>query len=135
MRTKKLFQLAAFMLFLMIAVSCTNKDDKVWGWVSGSLSMQPEQLEHYFSKCKEVGIDAIIMECHGSKPVILDSTTFRDSAALEIIRRAVPYAQKYGIELHAWMWTTNRVELHLREAHPQWYQVNAQGQQMQGSWN
>ena len=64
--------------------------------------MPDEKLEHYFSKCKEVGIDAIIMECHSGKPVVLDSTSFRDSAALEIIRRAVPYAKKYGIELHAW---------------------------------
>ena len=47
--------------------------------------MTDETLEHYFSKCKEVGIEAIMMECHSGKPVVLDSTTFRDSAALEII--------------------------------------------------
>ncbi len=102
--------------------------NKVWAWVSGSLKMSEEKLEHYFAIADSVGIDAIIMECHSGYPVVLDSTTFVDSAAIKIIERAVPYAQKYGIELHAWMWTTNRCEKHLREAHPDWYQVNAQGE-------
>lgn len=125
-------------LFLLLIIasgqiisSCSSPkepQEKVWAWVSGNINMPDEKLDHYFSKCKEVGIDAVMMECHGSKPVILDSTTFRDLAAIEIIKRALPYAQKYGIELHAWMWTTNRVEKHLREAHPEWYQVNAQGE-------
>ena len=90
--------------------------------------MSDETLEHYFSKCSEVGIEAIMMECHGGYPKILDSTSFRDEAAIQIIRRAVPYASKYGVELHAWIWTTNRCEKTLREAHPEWYQVNAQGE-------
>lgn len=123
------FSFAVLVLAVLFSlVSCSQQEEKVWGWVSGSLSMSDEKLEHYFSKCAEVGIDAVIMECHSGRPVVLDSTTFRDSAALEIIRRAVPYARKWGIELHAWMWTTNRVEMHLREAHPEWYQVNAQGE-------
>ena len=125
---RKLLGAVAMLFMLAASVSCTTEQDKVWGWISGKLDMPEEELEHYFSKCKETGIDAVIMECHGSKPVVLDSTTFRDSAALEIIRRAVPYAQKYGVELHAWMWTTNRVEKHFREAHPELYQVNAQGE-------
>lgn len=127
-KIENLFVAAAMLLMLAVSVSCTSEQDKVWVWISGKLDMPDEQLEHYFSKCKETGIEAVIMECHGSKPVVLDSTSFRDSAALEIIRRAVPYAQKYGIELHAWMWTTNRVEKHFREAHPELYQVNAQGE-------
>ena len=119
---------AVLLLSMFQSCSSSVNNDKVWAWVSGKLDMSEEKLEHYFSKCKEVGIEAVIMECHSGRPDILDSTTFRDSAALEIIRRAVPYAEKYGIELHAWMWTTNRVEKHLREAHPEWYQVNAQGE-------
>ena len=120
--------IGTILTFIMSCTSTKTPSPKVWAWVSGSLTMSGEKLDHYFSKCKETGIEAIMMECHSGKPVVLDSTTFRDSAALEIIRRAVPYAEKYGIELHAWMWTTNRVEKHLREAHPEWYQVNAQGE-------
>ena len=41
-----------------------------------------------------------------------------DSAAIQIIQNALPFAQKYGIELHAWIWTLNRTEHALRAAHP-----------------
>ncbi len=121
--------LAAIALSAVVLIACApSKNYKTWGWLAGSLDMADSTLNHYFSKCKEVGIDAVIMQCHGGRPDILDSTTFRDSAALAIISRALPYAQKYGVELHAWIWTTNRTEMTLRKAHPEWYQVNAQGE-------
>lgn len=102
---------------------------KVWAWMSGKTTMTPEVWDHYFSKASQAGIDAIILECHGGYPEVLgDSTAFRDSAAIQIIRTALPYAKKYKIELHAWIWTTNRTEMSLRRAHPDWYQVNALGQ-------
>ncbi len=128
---KRSLIVALMWLTSLIFMSCSeNKKEptKIWAWVSGSLTMSDETLEHYFSKCSEVGIEAIMMECHGGYPEILDSTSFRDEAAIQIIRRAVPYAEKYGVELHAWIWTTNRCEKTLREAHPEWYQVNAQGE-------
>ena len=128
---KKIFTFIVVIATLISISSCkeksNNSEEKVWAWVSGSLKMTDEKMEEYFSKSKECGIDAIIMECHGAKPSILDSTTFRDDAAIEIISRASTFAKKYDIELHAWIWTTNRTEITLREAHPEWYQVNAQG--------
>lgn len=125
----KQFCLLSFLLIGILVSSCTSPKDKVWAWVSGRTTMTDQQMEHYFSKCRETGIDAIIMECHGGYPAILgDSTSFRDSAALTILRRAAVYAKKYDVELHAWMWTTNRTEKNLRKAHPDWYQVNAQGE-------
>ena len=65
MENRKIRVAAAMLLALAATVSCSPQKEKVWGWVSGSLTMPDEKLEHYFSKCKEVGIDAIIMECHG----------------------------------------------------------------------
>lgn len=129
---KRLFAFIVVVTAFFSISSCTekndNSEDKVWAWVSGSIKMSDEKMEEYFINCKECGIDAIIMECHGAKPAILDSTTFRDDAAIEIISRAAQFAKKYDIELHAWIWTTNRTEMTLRKAHPEWYQVNAQGE-------
>lgn len=106
-----------------------DQNKKIWAWLSGKTTMTPEQWDNYFSKSANAGIDAIILECHGGYPeVIGDSTAFRDSAAIQIIKTALPYAKKYHIELHAWMWTINRTEMSLRKAHPDWYQVNASGQ-------
>jgi len=148
-----------FVFIAMAIISCTPRVDpakKVWAWMAGKTTTTAEQWEHYFQKAAEAGIDAILLECHGGYPEVLEdpaaavdpghsaatadpgtSTTvaptsahpdFRDNAAIYIIKTALPYAQKYGVELHAWIWTINRTEMSLRNAHPDWYQVNALGQ-------
>ena len=100
---KRLFAFIVVVTAIFSISSCTekidNSEDKVWAWVSGSIKMSDEKMEEYFINCKECGIDAIIMECHGAKPAILDSTTFRDDAAIEIISRAAQFAKKYDITL------------------------------------
>ena len=96
-----LIKMVVLMALLSLFVSCNElkKDDfKVWAWLSGSTTMSEEQLDHYFSEAARVGIDAIILECHGARPeVIGDSASFHDDAAILILKNAVVYAQKYGI--------------------------------------
>lgn len=131
--------LGTFVIVIFISLSCSRKiyytankeqlNKKVWAWMSGKIAMTPEQWEHYFSCASSAGIDAIILECHGGNPEIQgDTTDYTDKGAITIIKTAIPYAKKYNIELHAWIWTTNRTEMNLREAHPELYQVNALGQ-------
>ena len=113
--------------------SCHHKDEsfKVFAWMSGRLSMSEEALDSIFFNAAKAKISGIYLECHGGYPTLLgDSTSFRDSAALVMLRRAVPAAKKYGLELHAWMWTTNRCEHNLLEAHPEWYEVNGLGESL-----
>jgi len=120
-------------LFIMAAAACGQQEKPfaVYAWLAGRVDMPDEQLEDYFSKAADAGISGIFLECHGGYPTVLgDSTSFRDSAALVILRRAVPYARKYGVELHAWMWTTNRCEQALLKAHPEWYEVNGLGESL-----
>ena len=121
------------MLFGMAAASCGQREEpfRAYAWMSGKVSMTDEVWEDYFSRAADAGLSGIFLECHGGYPEVLgDSTAFRDSAALVILRRAVPVAQKYGLELHAWMWTTNRCEHALLEAHPDWYEVNGLGESL-----
>ena len=100
---------------------------KVWAWMAGKLSHTDEDWVYYFKNASEAGIDAILMESH---PGVPDTAYLRDdfvgAQAIELIKRALPYAQKYNVELHAWMWTENRGELNLRNAHPEWYMVSQQ---------
>ncbi|MBR1538487.1 MAG: hypothetical protein IJ636_03175 [Bacteroidales bacterium] len=120
-------------LFGMTVAACGQRERpfRVYAWMSGKVDMPDEALENYFSRAAASGISGIFLECHGGYPAILgDSTSFRDSAALLILRRAVPYAKKYGLELHAWMWTTNRCEETLLKAHPEWYEVNGLGESL-----
>jgi uncharacterized lipoprotein YddW (UPF0748 family) len=142
-----------YLFIAMALISCTprvNPEKKVWAWMAGKTTMTPEQWDYYFQHAAEAGIDAILLECHGGYPEVLEEVpedpgstassgdtvpttaaaapSFRDNAAIYIIKAALPFAQKYGIELHAWIWTINRTEMSLRNAHPDWYQVNALGQ-------
>jgi uncharacterized lipoprotein YddW (UPF0748 family) len=109
----------------MFALSCTSpqkKPAKIWAWMVGKTTITEGQWDYYFEKAARAGIDAVLLECHGGYPEA------SDSAAIQIIQNALPFAQKYGIELHAWIWTLNRTEHALRAAHPDWYQVNALGE-------
>lgn len=133
---KRLFFAVAIIISIASALfqtGCSSKsqDFKVYAWLAGEVDMPDQDLDYYFRKSAEVGIDGILLECHGGYPEILgDSTSFRDSAALVILRRAAVYAKKYNVELHAWMWTTNRCEKALRNAHPEWYQINGNGESL-----
>lgn len=124
---KKIITIALLLLVTLTSVEGKKKFG-YRAWLAGKYDMPEELLEKYFQKAADCGIEAILLECHGGYPDILqDSTSFRDSAALVTLRRAAVYAKKYNIELHAWMWTTNRCEKNLRDQHPDWYQVNGEG--------
>jgi len=128
---RQILSLAVVLCGLFSCACSKEQPFKVYTWLMGDLDMPEGVLENYFCKAAEVGIDGILLECHGGYPVILqDSSSFRDSASLVILRRAAVYAKKYNVELHAWTWTTNRCELNLRQQHPQWYQVNGLGQSL-----
>lgn len=119
---------------LLIAASCSpkehlSKDKKVWAWYAGKTTFSPEKWDSTFAKISEAGVNAVILECHGGYPEVLgDTLALRDSAAIQIIKNALPHAQKHNIELHAWIWTANRTEQSYRRAHPNLYQINAQGE-------
>lgn len=118
----------------MLAISlagCSSKTKdensvKNWAWLAGDSDMPADQLDNYFKNAKDCGIDAILLQVHGGYPKGMEDTSdFTDYDAIKILENAVPVAKKYGIELHAWMWTINRCEKNLRAAHPDWYMVNA----------
>jgi len=131
---KKSFYVFMVMLPLFGAAtsSCSQPNPpapKAWAWLAGKLNFSNEDWDYYFSHAAQAGIDAILLESH---PGVPDTSWLRpdfvDAEAIEIIHRALPYAQKYNVELHAWMWTENRGERTLREAHPEWYMVNRNGE-------
>lgn len=123
----------AAMAVVLISTGCSRnktEDLKVWAWLGTNAAQSDSLLEHYFRNAAEAGIDAVFYESHGGYPEILDSTTFTDLAGIDHLTRAARFAEKYGVELHAWMWTTNRCEKTLRKAHPEWYQVTAKGESL-----
>jgi len=120
-------------LFMAAASSCVpaeaKPEPKAWAWMVGNLTLTDDDWEYYFSHAEQAGIDAILLECHHGVP---DPAWLKEDfvgyEAIEIIKTALPYAQKHHVELHAWVWTENRGEITLREAHPEWYMVNRNGE-------
>lgn len=133
-RSRSRLRAAFFILTLaFVLVGCCRdkgRDVKVWAWLGTHAADSDSLFESYFRNAAQAGIDAVFYEAHGGYPEIVDSTTFKDIAAIENLKKAAVYAEKYGVELHAWMWTTNRCEKTLLEAHPEWYQVNALGESL-----
>jgi len=84
------------------------KHHKYWAWVGISKEESDKNLKAKYAKYKQHGIDGIFLE--GG----LDEREF------QIIKEA-------GLELHSWMWTTNRGDQWIRDHHPDWYQVSRSG--------
>ena len=49
------------------------------------------------------------------------------SASPEETERVVSYAEEFGIDIHAWVWTLNRPGDSTAAQHPEWYAVNRNG--------
>ncbi len=58
------------------------------------------------------------LKAHGIQGVYLGGGI--DQREFEIVKEA-------GLELHAWMWTTNRGDQWIRDNHPDWYMVSRSG--------
>ena len=81
---------------------------RYWAWVGIDKNATSSDLKAKYAKYHEHGIDAIFLE--GG----IDEREF------DIIKEV-------GLDLHCWMWTTNRRDAWIREHHPDWYQVSRSG--------
>lgn len=108
-------------LLLVGLIACTTEEKKLvereypmfWTWMDYRTTM------NFDSICvvlKETGFDGIMLNASGP----------------DAYRQAIPIAQKYGIEVYAWIWTMN-VE-HERDRivreHPDWFSVNREGKSL-----
>ena len=81
---------------------------KYWVWTGIDAKATPEALKSKYTGLKARGIDGVFLG---------GGIDEREFAA---VREA-------GLELHAWMWTTNRGDQWIRDHHPDWYQVSRSG--------
>jgi len=93
---------------LLSSTSKTVTQQKYWAWVGISKQASSSDLKSKYEKYRKHGIQAIFLE--GG----IDEREF------DIIKEA-------GLELHSWMWTTNRGDAWIREHHPDWYMVSRTG--------
>ncbi len=81
---------------------------KHWVWINPNPKDTEEALQTLYAKYQEAGIRGIFFEGDSEKH-------FR-------------IAKKNKIEAHRWIWTMNRGEKSLLDAHPEWYAINRKGE-------
>ena len=81
---------------------------KFWIWTGPSKSASKQELKEKYATLASRGITGVFLE-HGIH-----------EPECEAIKAA-------GLEMHAWMWTTNRGEQWIRDNHPEWFQVSRSG--------
>lgn len=81
---------------------------KYWIWTGPSKSASTSALKEKYTKLAGNGITGVFLEHGVYEP------------ECEAIKAA-------GLEMHSWMWTTNRGDQWIRDNHPEWFQVSRSG--------
>lgn len=85
---------------------------KYWNWITVGNKKSDSAFTAHFNKLKSNGIDAVLINT-GADPTLL--------------KRVTPLATNAGLEVHAWMFTTNRPGDSIALKHPDWYMVSRSG--------
>jgi len=85
---------------------------KYWSWMTVGRKKTDSTYIAHFNKLKGNGFDAVLLNT-GADP--------------ELLKRLTPLATKSGLEVHAWMFTTNRPGDSIALKHPEWYMVSRSG--------
>ena len=118
----KKMKFTALLLVAIMAVSACSDNKKTeakaeypmfWTWLG------------YGSEAKFDSI-CVVMSEMGIDGVMLNAATPDD------YRKAIPIAQKHGIEVYAWLWTMNleHDRDRLVKEHPEWFSVNRKGESL-----
>jgi uncharacterized lipoprotein YddW (UPF0748 family) len=101
------------------------KKPKFWAWVTTDLEAPDEEWKRRFSTWKAHGLDAILPE------VVSNRTAHYASAHLPVsepwLERLLPIARTEGLEVHCWMHTMACTMDSVHAEHPEWYNVNRNG--------
>lgn len=85
---------------------------KYWKWIAVGDKESETSIEARFQILKDNGIDAILINTNADP---------------KTLAKAAPVAKKVGLEVHAWMFTTNRPGDSIAQQHPEWYMVSRSG--------
>lgn len=97
-------------------VACTSSMaeqyawDRNWMWLHEDLQKSDEQWKEILSRLRDAGITGILI-----------------GGDIPMYEKIIPLAEKYNIDVHAWMWTLNRPGDTEAQKHPDWYTVSRKG--------
>jgi uncharacterized lipoprotein YddW (UPF0748 family) len=99
----------------LLFTQCDEKEkaynwERNWMWLHANMERTDEEWNAILSKLKDAGISGILIG--GDVPMY---------------ERIIPLADKFDIDVHAWMWTLNRNGDKEALKHPDWYTVSRKG--------
>jgi uncharacterized lipoprotein YddW (UPF0748 family) len=116
---KKLFAMMVFTCALLVNTGLfaaqpeadNYKWERNWMWMYANMQRSDEDWTKMLAQLKEGGITGILI-----------------GGGVPMLEKIIPLADKFDIDVHAWMWTLNRPGDKEAKQHPDWYVVSGKGE-------
>lgn len=108
-KLNKIMKKITLICFAFLMMSCAKQEPetaKYWLWSSYNTT---QDWDERCQKMSDVGIKGLLLD-----------------APVEGYEKVIPIAEKYGIEVHAWLWIMNTTQ-EVASEHPEWLSVNRNG--------
>lgn len=108
------------------AAPASPKPSKNFVWLTPKLDRRADEWSRDFALMRASGIDAVVAEIYNGSHAFYRST--RLPVRAEWLETILPLAGREGLEVHAWMWCMPCLLPDVMRDHPDWYNVNAEGE-------
>lgn len=99
---------------------------KNWCWVTTNTDRSPDDWKRLFAIMRSSGVRAILPEIYNGRYAYFSST--RLPVKTDWLGQLLPLAKAADLEVHAWMWSMPCLLPDILAKHPDWYNVNALGE-------
>jgi uncharacterized lipoprotein YddW (UPF0748 family) len=104
----------------------SNTPHKNWCWITTNTDRSRDDWKRLFATMRQSGISAILPEIYNGRYAYFAST--RLPVKTDWLAQLLPLAKANDLEVHAWMWSMPCLLPDILAKHPDWYSVNALGE-------
>lgn len=97
-----------------------------WSWVTTNSERSADEWKRLFATMRSSQVTAILPEIFNGRFAYFAST--RLPVKTDWLGKLLPLAKSEGLEVHAWMWSMPCLVPEILSKHPDWYNVNALGE-------
>jgi len=103
-----------------------SKPRKNWVWIPLHPDRQLDDWKRLFATMRASSVHAILPEIYDGRHAYFP--THHLPVKADLLTSILPLARAEGLEVHAWMWSMPCLIPEILEKHPDWYNVNAEGE-------
>ncbi len=117
---------AAAMGASQLAFTSPPPTHKNWVWIPLNPDPPLDDWKRLFATMRAANIRAILPEIYEGRHAYFASQHL--PVKTDLLGRLLPIARTEGLEVHAWMWSMPCLVPEVMQKHPDWYNVNANGE-------